>query len=507
MSIRRAVGKPTLIRRSRFHPSLAIHYAGAMRLSPLLVVCVLFGNASALLANGGAWPTGVPSTGNAAPSDKARATELAIGEENLTIDLHQEFAQVEVRYRMKNTGPKVVQDFFFPVERWRAEDAGDEGEGAKPKDLENYSIKADGADLKWKTIDVPVPKIAGEAATPAETATPDATPESSAPETEEQSENEPQPFEVPNDLLPPSKHWKKSEIPFAADQTREIVIRYRVRYSGYSRYVSEDGHETDELFLYSLSPAATWKGPIGHGKIAINVLHPRPEEMQIEKPKEQFRKVSDVRYEWEFRDLEPTLADDIKLIARRGFDSYDAQNHAEGEENQPAREYVFQGDRYFLEHGDYKPIATSTLKPSGKHRYDVDTIRRMEPDQAWCEGVDGDGIGESITFDVARPLPLEAIMIRPGYVSLENPSLWTKNNRVAELEVTLNDEHTFTTKIPDEQFEDPYPIVVRDYAAPAKTIKLVIKAVHRGTAARDTCISEIRLKGKLATKPQVHPAR
>jgi hypothetical protein len=25
---------------------------------------------------------------------------------------------VDVRYRMHNTGPKVQQDFYFPVERW-----------------------------------------------------------------------------------------------------------------------------------------------------------------------------------------------------------------------------------------------------------------------------------------------------------------------------------------------------------------------------------------------------
>jgi hypothetical protein len=35
----------------------------------------------------------------------------------------------------------------------------------------------------------------------------------------------------------------------------------------------------------------------------------------------------------------------------------------------------------------------------------------------------------------------------------------------------------------------------------------VIKGVHRGTAARDTCISSIRLKAKLAEKPRFSPAR
>jgi hypothetical protein len=264
---------------------------------------------------------------------------------------------------------------------------------------------------------------------------------------------------------------------------------------------------TDQILVYSLSPAATWKGAIGHGKITVNVLHPRPEEVAIDRPKDRFKKVSDVHYEWEFRDLKPTLDDDLKIVAHRGYDSYDGPRVETTEEYSSWRSYVFQGDHYFFEHADYAPTASSTLPPTGKHKYDVRLIKSNEPDVAWCEGVEGDGLGESITLEVERPLPLDSILIRPGYFSSENESLWTKNNRVAELEVTLNGAHTFTAKIPDEKFSDPYPIVVRGYDEPVKTIKLVIQGVHRGTAARDTCISSIRLKGKLATKPKVHPAR
>ena len=43
-----------------------------------------------------------------------------------------------------------------------------------------------------------------------------------------------------------------------------------------------------------------------------------------------------------------------------------------------------------------------------------------------------------------RPLPLYGILIRPGYWEYDDDSLWKKNNRVAALEITLNDEHTFT---------------------------------------------------------------
>jgi hypothetical protein len=147
------------------------------------------------------------------------------------------------------------------------------------------------------------------------------------------------------------------------------------------------------------------------------------------------------------------------------------------------------------------------LKPNGEWTYGVDNIKDKYSDKTWAEGVEGDGIGESITIKVRRSLPLDTILVMPGYDSKENKTLWGKNNRVAEFEVTLNNEHTFTAKIPDERFSKDYPIPVRDYAKPVNAVKLTIKAVHKGTAARDTCISSLTLRGKLSEKPKITPAR
>src|SRR3954470_971552 len=111
-------GKPSLHACSRpaGSPTLALR----MKMKRFWVVAAGIGLAaiSSLFGNGGAWQTGVPVTGNAAASDQKRSTNVTIDEENLTIDLHQEFAAVEVRYRMRNTGEQVEQDFFFPLERW-----------------------------------------------------------------------------------------------------------------------------------------------------------------------------------------------------------------------------------------------------------------------------------------------------------------------------------------------------------------------------------------------------
>ena len=78
---------------------------------------------------------------------------------------------------------------------------------------------------------------------------------------------------------------------------------------------------------------------------------------------------------------------------------------------------------------------------------------------------------------------------------------------MAELEITLNGEQTFTAAIPDEKFSGLYPIPVRGYDKPVSTVKLVIKKVHPGTLSHDTCISRVDLRAKLSKKPAITPAR
>jgi hypothetical protein len=443
----------------------------------LLTIASLAVGMCTLFANGGASQAGVPGTGSASASDKGRQTDVTIQNETLKIDLHQGYAAVDVRYRMHNTGAKVQQDFFFPVERWGKNPDADTD--TKSADIGDYQITVDGKKLPWANVSGPK---------------------------EESSEITSGQLWQQN--VSTIKSWKKSVIPFERNQTRDVAIRYRANYAEKDESVSDDSHISDATFAYSLSPAATWKGPIGKGNIEINILHPEPEDVSIEKPKEPFQKVSDTHYQWQFENLKPSLADDIRIIAHSKYDSYptgyseeDLQRHAS---------YVIRNNQYFLDHKDYDATASSTLAPQGKRNYDVVNIKadpQRDLQTPWAEGARDDGIGESITLDVKRPLPLYGILIRPGYYEYGREDVWWKNNRVAALEITLNDEHTFTENIPDERFEDPYLIRVRDYTEPVSKIKLVIKGVHRGTQFRDTCISLVELRAPLAKKPEIQPAR
>jgi len=444
----------------------------------ILALSILFFANVRLFANGGAWQTGVPVTGNAAASDQKKSTNVTIEDEKLAIDLHQEFAAVEVRYRMKNTGGQVAQDFFFPVERWA--DSDGETSDHVVMDLEGYAITADGAELKCENVDAKGEKP--------------------------KAEKDPHWGE----FKAGTRLWKKSSIPFAQGQTREILIRYHSPYAAIQSSVSDDGHSGEAYFRYSLSPAATWKGPIGKGKVTVNYLHARPEEISIAKPKDRFKKINSTQFAWEFQNLKPTLADDMKIVVHPAYDTYPATRYTGSDEGPKFRaDYIIENNRYFIQHSDYEAVASSTLPPKGEEKYDVVNLKGLETNHTWAEGAEGDGVGESISLKVNRSLPLDAILIMPGYraVDDDNTDFWGNNNRVAELEVTLNGEHTFTAAIPDEKFGEPYPIPVRDYSKPVNTVKLTIKAIHRGTATHDTCISLLELRGKLTQKPKIQHAR
>jgi hypothetical protein len=482
-----------------------------------LVFALIVVGASIVFGNGGAWQTGIPTTGNASGSKNDQHTDVTIENEALKIDLYPEHADVTVHYRMRNTGPKVQQDFFFPVERW-AENSNADGEG-KSDDIDHYQISVDGKELKWTNAAGPKEKISGakeasseanQESSPANQKNSEAKQESrdaneengEAKEEGDQTAWEP----VWGDELSTIKSWKKSVIPFDRNQTREVTIHYTARYSENNESVSDDVHYSNATFAYSLSPAATWKGPIGKGKIELNILHPEPEDVSIEKPKERFKKISDTHYEWEFENLKPTLADDIRIVAHSKHDKYPT-GYSE-EDQQRNASYVIRNHQYFLDHTDYEATASSTLAPQGKHHYEVKNIKgRSDEGSPWAEGAKDDGIGESITLDVKRPVPLYGILIRPGYWEFNSDTAWKKNNRIAALEITLNDERTFTETIPDEIFQHEYLIRVRDYAKPVNKIKMVIKGVHRGTQFRDTCISLVELRTPLSKKPEIHGAR
>src|SRR5260370_5547002 len=179
---------------------------------------------------------------------------------------------------MHNTGLKVQQDFFFPVERWGRNETADAE--IKESNIEHYRISVDGKELK--ATDVARPKEEGsqtkEETSEANQESIETKEENSEAEeesseaVEESSEADKEGDETTSgsiwqEELSTIKSWKKSVIPFERNQTRDVTIHYNARYAERNESVSDDPHNSDVTFVYSRSPPATSKCAIRKARV------------------------------------------------------------------------------------------------------------------------------------------------------------------------------------------------------------------------------------------------
>src|SRR5438309_2894271 len=133
-------------------------------------------------------------------------------------------------------------------------------------------------------------------------------------------------------------------------------VHYRARYAENDESVSDDSHISDATFSYSLSPAATWKGPIGKGVVDVTISHPEPEDVTIPKPADRFQKIDNTHYQWTFANLKPSLADDLRIIAHSKYDRYPT-GYTE-EDFKYHNSYLLRPHQYFFDHTDYDAVAS-----------------------------------------------------------------------------------------------------------------------------------------------------
>ena len=121
--------------------------------------------------------------------------------------------------------------------------------------------------------------------------------------------------------------------------------------------------------------------------------------------------------------------------------------------------------------------------------YGAEFLNDGDTSTPWEEGVEGDGIGEQITYEPESGTKLQVIRIYPG--NGRSDKAFQENNRpkTITLEIdgkkqTLNFDdaghfYTFSSKKP----------------VTAKQVKLIIDSVYPGSKWQDTCISEVEFYG------------
>lgn len=499
-------------------------------------------------ANGGGYHYGVANQGDAKLFEPTNLEYVEMRSEKLDIDLYYRFARVQIEYRLANTGTAPVTiEAGFPCEAYsdpvwwvkglhprpagKAEPtiatltySGETDDDGEPVDdqygtvssrqkllrepvLGDFQIRADGAA-------VPVTYYADAS-------------ESAAiiPRILKSgfSESDAQEFEESYGMR---LCWYTFKLDFKPLEERKILISYDAAYFGEVRDVSDDSMYSAPVFTYLFSPAAAWKGPIGTGEVTIRAVNTDPDLVSFNLPK-RFKR-SNNAWNWTFRNFEPGFADDLRLVIRpdskilfrseeETIPGYEYENSHPRDENQFV-DVVKSGEQWYIYHTKYKIAATSTLKPQrsvmGKDdpdfvetaaatqtvlvRYDAKNLRQRFPRSPWAEGVPGDGIGEALTLTLDKPAPVYGIALFNGHHGSRD--LFMKNNRVAEFEITVDDQPPFTVSIADEFISDePWLVKFPTHSnKPAKKIRLEIKKVHRGLACRDTVLTKLQVVTRLS---------
>ncbi|MEQ8223739.1 MAG: hypothetical protein ABRQ37_15605 [Candidatus Eremiobacterota bacterium] len=143
---------------------------------------------------------------------------------------------------------------------------------------------------------------------------------------------------------------------------------------------------------------------------------------------------------------------------------------------------------------------SSCLPSQGNNKYTEVMLSDGNFNTAWCEGVEGDGIGEWIEFhlknhpgkDVGKT-SFDGINIANGY--LKSKDIWKNNSRVKQFRMDINGKAICYINLSDSMFDQHVRLSDCYSVEPGDVIRLTITEVYPGNLYTDTCITEIVLMG------------
>lgn len=129
---------------------------------------------------------------------------------------------------------------------------------------------------------------------------------------------------------------------------------------------------------------------------------------------------------------------------------------------------------------------TSTLRGQGRNSYMPDNLFDGDPATAWCEGVRGDGKGESVTVTIQGGGPFRRVIVRNGYGKSE--AAFYDNSRPRTVEIATDTGVLFQEVLPDNPSD--YYLMLPGPAAYGQ-VRMTILDVYPSRKYADTCIGDI----------------
>lgn len=434
----------------------------------LLLACLVPGISSALANGGGYFRGGLESAGDVAGFEPEQTDKIRILDEKLTVRLGPKSAAVEVRYLMRNeTAKKVKVRFGFPAEESFDKNLmASVGEPTHRKTTtlsycRDYRVTAAGKPVKFKW----------------------------------QAEAKP----AADKRFEGLAGWMVSELTFAAGEEKPVLISFNSDYPEEEWNVSDAGTISAARFKYRLSTAACWAGTIGEGSIALIPDGIPADELRVIKPVNRFTKEGN-HWVWRFKDLEPSLADDLEIEAVPEIRFHPIFPDTETDS---WSSYHERAGKWSIEHKNYAVHASTVLPPEGDITYVADNVRDYEKLTIWCEGASGPGKNEWLELTPKVAKPLRFISISPG--CWRTPQLFLANARPKRILVELNGSHRFHFDVPDRM--EKFLIPVTGFTKPVARIRLTFEEVWPGNKYEDLCVSDISLHVHLDKEPKIGPVR
>lgn len=429
------------------------------------------------LGNIGGYATGVHTTGAFKPIG---IEQVEMVSERLEIDLHIEYAEIRIEYVLHNPGPKVAVQAGFPS----VVKLGPFGQIPNVPltslmSLENFQLQADGEPVKTSIVPDDLQISADD-------------------------------LKARRALGPCIKGWHMSQLAFKKGQTRQLSIQYRQPYGVDVISGGVGFNHSAPTLGYIFSSAAAWKGAINHGSVIIRAISVNPDKVQLSHPA-RFKR-EDNKWTWLFTDLEPTLEDDLTIVAAPAYHSPSMEGLPESDPRSKLHYIRWDKghpdgrDRWELHSNHYSINASSTLAADGPLNYVATNLMTSWRHTSWAEGVPGAGIGETLTLTLAKPSRVSRIGIVNGYA--QDQERYDANNRVKRLEVRVNDGKPFAVTVPDERLTvETYYFDLPEPHRDVKTITLTIAEVYKGTKFDDTCLTHLVLVTPLSKEPKLPPVR
>jgi hypothetical protein len=138
--------------------------------------------------------------------------------------------------------------------------------------------------------------------------------------------------------------------------------------------------------------------------------------------------------------------------------------------------------------------ATSTLPPVPGITYHASNVLDDDNTTAWCEGVRGNGIGESLTFAFAVPVRLHRIDVVNGYNKGGSDQVAYRANARAENVQIGSSAGSRLATLRDVRGVQHLPVP----NSATTFVKLTVKSVHAGIRYEDLCLTDIQFIGTRA---------